>query len=144
MKADDEPVIMRVCFQEGTSAALISELVSEYPFTSLRGNPLVFPAEDGGLRLLFQRPPSDDDDDDQPRVDDDSELVFDGGVRFSIVPVDEKGRGPFLDISRLNEGRKGLPAVIREKQVCKKMVEKLQQHDSFASSRIRAFGSGSF
>ena len=126
--ANEEPVIMRCVFQDGTTDSLVRKLIESYAFDTLRNyNSLT--KDEQGLRVLFQR--------------EDDEAALDGGLRFDVV-YEKDGRGPFLDIARVNDGRDGLPAVIREKQVCRKVVAHLERYEAFSSSRIRAFGSGSF
>ena len=125
-----DPVIMRVSFRDWTEASLVRSLVGAFPFDTLRNLQSAEETDGGNVwRLLFTR--------------DSGEL--DGGLKLGVV-FENDGRGPFLDISRLSDGRAkdDLPPVIREKQVGKKIVAALERDDSFLSSRIRAFGSGSF
>ena len=131
-RSDDEPVLMRIVFKDGTTEATVRQLVQSFPYETLRSNPMTEEAADGGLRLLF-------------RTEEDGAMRLDGGLLFEIIYEDD-GRGPFLHLSRLNDGRAKdeLPPVIREKQVMRKVVAKLEEDASFASSRIRPYGSGSF
>ena len=134
-RKEDEPVLMRVSFKDGTAASDVRELVGKFPFETLAGNPYTQEVE-SDLRLIFRKPSESDAD----------ALVDDGGLLFETL-FESDGRGPFLDISRRNDGRDlpaQLPPVIREKQVCRKLVANLEQSECFASSRIRPFGSGSF
>ena len=129
-RSADEPVLVRVSFKDGISSEAILKLVAEYPFQTLSGSPQAT-IEQTGLRLLFRR-------------EDDGGLQLDGGLLFEAV-VEEDGRGTFLDISRLNDGRgDAMPPVIREKQVCKKVVAKLEENQYFSYARNRPYGSGSF
>ena len=48
--------------------------------------------------------------------------------------------GPTLDVVRISEGLGEMAPVIREKQACKKVSRHLEEHESYASTRLRSFG----
>ena len=155
VEEDENPVLMRVVFKEGTTSEAARELIRTYPFDKLRGLPYTEDDGNGALRFISRTEEAQAVDasdgieigsaDTYEKVSrgDATEdgLYLDGGLLFSVVSNDGD---LFLDISRLNDGRpKGaLPAVIREKQTMKKVTGHLG--DMVSSSRIRAFGSGSF
>ena len=68
------------------------------------------------------------------------ESVPDGGMAFRVVDADPLA----LEASRVVADPDELPKVIREKQLCKKMLAWLEQRVECTSSSLRPVGSGSF
>ena len=139
-----EPVLMRAIFSEGTTAARVISLLESFPLEGLSGTPTTETVEDG-VRLLFRRPEADD-----PgtlaaaaTVVDDGTLLPDGGLFFRVMRTDDGSRIA-LEASRIAEGIGEMPKVIREKQVCKKMLAKIQESEDCKSAGFRPVGSGSF
>jgi hypothetical protein len=66
--------------------------------------------------------------------------VPDGGMAFRVVDADPLA----LEASRVVADKEELPKVIREKQLCKKMLAWLEGRVECTSSSLRPVGSGSF
>ena len=118
---------MRVAFNEQASVDSVMGLLRDYPFEKLR-NARAPEWSSDGLRLTFER-------------DDDAALY--GGLAFSVTPAGtypNPNGGPTLDVSRISEGLGEMAPVIREKQACKKVSRYLEEHESYASTRLRSFG----
>ena len=135
---------MRAVFADGTTAARVVALIEAFPLQGLSGAPTAETVEDG-VRILFRR----------SRIEasgtlaaaaavvDDGTLLPDGGLFFRVVPTDD-GTAVALVASRIAAGIEDMPKVIREKQVCKKMLAKIKESVDCKSAGFRPVGSGSF
>lgn len=124
----EECMLMRIFFTEAASVESVVALLRTYPFEKLRNARTPDWSADG-LRLTFSR------------EDDDSALY--GGLAFAVAPAGthpNPSSGPTLDVSRISEGLGEMAPVIREKQACKKLSRYLEEHELYASTRLRSFG----
>ena len=118
-------MLLSIFFNDGTTVAEVEALVHSYPFESLRGFASVDKDAPDGTRLTFAE---------------------DGGARFVAVPDDnDAALISCLDIWRVAEGMGDIAPVIREKQLCRKMVDHIIQNDGgrlYKRHYKRPFGSG--
>ena len=146
----DQPVLMRIVFAATTSASEVREAIIDYPVCDLPGAPTASTAEDGAQLMLWCAPPEGDayasevkrrsrcEIDRVPYAGGDS--VPDGGMAFRI----STDGAVALEASRVVADADELPKVIREKQLCKKMLAWLEGRVECTSSSLRPVGSGSF
>ena len=146
----DQPVLMRIVFASTTTASEVREAIGEYPVCDLPGAPTASTAEDGAQLMLWCAPPEGDayasevkrrsrcEIDRVPYAD--GESVPDGGMAFRI----STDGAVALEASRVVADKDELPKVIREKQLCKKMLAWLEGRVECTSSSLRPVGSGSF
>ena len=121
----EDCMLLSIFFNDGTTVAEVEALVHSYPFEGLRGFASVDKDAPDGTRLTFAE---------------------DGGARFVAVP-DETDAALIscLDIWRVAEGMGDIAPVIREKQLCRKMVDHIIQNDGgrlYKRHYKRPFGSG--
>ena len=145
----DQPVLMRIVFGPTTTASEVREAIGEYPVCDLPGAPTAT-TECGAQLMLWRAPPEGDayasevkrrsrcEIDRVPYAGGDS--VPDGGMAFRVVDADPLA----LEASRVVADPGELPKVIREKQLCKKMLAWLEGRVECTSSSLRPVGSGSF
>ena len=145
----DQPVLMRIVFAPTTTASDVREAIGEYPVCDLPGAPTATTA-DGAQLMLWRAPPEGDayasevkrrsrcEIDRVPYAD--GESVPDGGMAFRVVNAEPLA----LEASRVVADPGELPKVIREKQLCKKMLAWLEARLECTSSSLRPVGSGSF
>ena len=124
--------------------------IDAYPVCDLPGAPTASTADDGAQLMLWCAPPEGDayasevkrrsrcEIDRVPYAGGDS--VPDGGMAFRVVDADPLA----LEASRVVADPDELPKVIREKQLCKKMLAWLEQRVECTSSSLRPVGSGPF
>ena len=127
---------MRVVFRKGVDEAWVRDTVSGLPFLELLGKRVLLRVElDDASALVKLTFRSDELDSEDP----------DGGFRLNVQPASSEALGPTLEVARHNDGRLAddIP-VITEKQTLRKLQRRLEALDEYDSSRIRAFGSGSF
>ena len=146
----DQPVLMRIVFAATTTASEVREAISDYPVCDLPGAPTASTADDGAQLLLWRAPPEGDayasevkrrsrcEIDRVPYAG--GESVPDGGMAFRI----STDGAVALEASRVVADPGELPKVIREKQLCKKMLAWLEGRVECTSSSLRPVGSGSF
>ena len=146
----DQPVLMRVVFAPSTTASAVRDAIDAYPVCDLPGAPTATTADDGAQLMLWRAPPEGDayasevkrrsrcEIDRVPYAG--GESVADGGMAFRVVDADLLA----LEASRVVADPDELPKVIREKQLCKKMLAWLEQRVECTSSSLRPVGSGSF
>ena len=146
----DQPVLMRIVFAPTTTASDVRQAITDYPVCDLPGAPTASTADDGTQLMLWCAPPEGDayasevkrrsrcEIDRVPYAGGDS--VADGGMAFRVVEADPLA----LEASRVVADPDELPKVIREKQLCKKMLAWLEQRVECTSSSLRPVGSGSF
>ena len=132
----DQPVLMRLVFAPTTTASDVRQAITDYPVCDLPGAPTATTA-DGAQLMLWCAPPEGDayasevkrrsrcEIDRVPYAG--GESVADGGMAFRVVADPDE-----------------LPKVIREKQLCKKMLAWLEGRVECTSSSLRPVGSGSF
>ena len=145
----DQPVLMRIVFAPSTTASAVRDAIDAYPVCDLPGAPTATTEGDAQL-MLWCAPPDGDayaaevkrrsrcEIDRVPYAGGDS--VADGGMAFRISTD-----GPVaLEASRVVADPDELPKVIREKQLCKKMLAWLEDRVECTSSSLRPVGSGSF
>ena len=123
----EECTLMRVLFNDRATVDSVMGLLRSYPFEKLRNSRAPEWSADG-LRLTFEH-------------DEDSSLY--GGLAFSVAQAGtypNPNEGPTLDVVRISEGLGEMAPVIREKQACKKVSRHLEEHESYASTRLRSFG----
>ena len=145
----DQPVLMRIVFAPTTTASEVREAITDYPVCDLPGAPTAT-TEDGTQLMLWCAPPEGDayasevkrrsrcEIDRVPYAG--GESVADGGMAFRVVDADLLA----LEASRVVADPDELPKVIREKQLCKKILAWLEQRVECTSSSLRPVGSGSF
>ena len=145
----DQPVLMRIVFAPTTTASDVRQAITDYPVCDLPGAPTATTA-DGAQLMLWCAPPEGDayasevkrrsrcEIDRVPYAGGDS--VPDGGMAFRVVDADPLA----LEASRVVDDKDELPKVIREKQLCKKMLAWLEGRVECTSSSLRPVGSGSF
>ena len=137
-----EPVLMRVVLVDGAPEAA-RDAVQSYPVNELPGAPSLERDADGA-RVLFRKP-ADAADADEMKRRGQCEIdgvpyaggVADGGMRFRVVENT-------VEASRVAADPDELPKVIREKQLCKKMLARLEDRVGVRESSFRPVGSGSF
>mmetsp|Transcript_9871 Transcript_9871/g.26214 ORF Transcript_9871/g.26214 Transcript_9871/m.26214 type:complete len:170 (-) Transcript_9871:45-554(-) len=146
----DQPVLMRIVFASTTTASDVRQAIIDYPVCDLPGAPTAT-TEDGAQLMLWCAPPEGDayasevkrrsrcEIDRVPYAGGDS--VPDGGMAFRIST---DGAAVALEASRVVADKDELPKVIREKQLCKKMLAWLEGRVECTSSSLRPVGSGSF
>ena len=146
----DQPVLMRIVFAATTTASDVRQAIKEYPVCDLPGAPTASTADDGAQLMLWRAPPEGDayasevkrrsrcEIDRVPYAGRDS--VPDGGMAFRISTDGALA----LEASRVVDDKDELPKVIREKQLCKKMLAWLEGRVECTSSSLRPVGSGSF
>ena len=124
---------MKALFTKETSDGQLRAAVDAIPFAELLGQRVLLRAEPdaggGGVRLIFRKDVAGSNDPD-------------GGLCVNVVSQTEV-LGPVVATARIKGGDQ-MDAVIREKQVLRKIQRSLESVDGYVSSRIRAFGSGSF
>ena len=145
----DQPVLMRVVFAPATTASEVRQAIGEYPVCDLPGAPTATMA-DGAQLMLWCAPPEGDAYASEVKrrsrceIDrvpyDGGESVADGGMAFRVVDADPLA----LEASRVVADPGELPKVIREKQLCKKMLAWLEGRVECTSSSLRPVGSGAF
>jgi len=145
----DQPVLMRIVFAPSTTASAVRDAIDAYPVCDLPGAPTATTA-DGAQLMLWCAPPEGDayasEVKRRSRCEIDrvayagGESVPDGGMAFRVVEADPLA----LEASRVVADPGELPKVIREKQLCKKMLAWLEQRVECTSSSLRPVGSGSF
>ena len=146
----DQPVLMRIVFAPATTASEVRKIIKEYPVCDLPGAPTASTADDGAQLMLWCAPPEGDayasevkrrsrcEIDRVPYAGGDA--VPDGGMAFRVVDAEPLA----LEASRVVADPGELPKVIREKQLCKKMLAWLEGRVECTSSSLRPVGSGSF
>ena len=147
----DQPVLMRIVFASTTTASEVREAIGEYPVCDLPGAPTAATNDDDGAQLMLWRAPPEGDAyasevkrrsrceiDRVPYAG--GESVPDGGMAFRI----STDGAVALEASRVVSNPDELPKVIREKQLCKKMLAWLEGRVECTSSSLRPVGSGSF
>ena len=146
----DQPVLMRIVFAPSTTASAVRDAIDAYPVCDLPGAPTATTADDGAQLMLWCAPPEGDayasevkrrsrcEIDRVPYAGGDS--VPDGGMAFRI----STDGAVALEASRVVANKDELPKVIREKQLCKKMLAWLEGRVECTSSSLRPVGSGSF
>ena len=121
----EDCMLLSIFFNDGTTVEEVEALVHSYPFEGLRGFASVDKDAPDGTRLTFAE---------------------DGGARFVAVPDDNDATLiSCLDIWRVAEGMGDIAPVIREKQLCRKMVDHIIQNDGgrlYKRHYKRPFGSG--
>ena len=145
----DQPVLMRIVFAPTTTASEVRDAIDAYPVCDLPGAPTA--STKGGAQLMFWCAPTEGEAyasevkrrsrceiDRVPYAGGDS--VPDGGMAFRVVEADPLA----LEASRVVADPGELPKVIREKQLCKKMLAWLEGRVECTSSSLRPVGSGSF
>ena len=145
----DQPVLMRIVFAATTTASDVRQAITDYPVCDLPGAPTA--STKGGAQLMLWCAPTEGEAyasevkrrsrceiDRVPYAGGDS--VADGGMAFRVVEADPLA----LEASRVVADPDELPKVIREKQLCKKMLAWLEQRVECTSSSLRPVGSGSF
>ena len=145
----DQPVLMRIVFAPSTTASAVRDAIDAYPVCDLPGAPTA--STKGGAQLMLWCAPTEGEAyasevkrrsrceiDRVPYAGGDS--VADGGMAFRVVDADPLA----LEASRVVADPDELPKVIREKQLCKKMLAWLEQRVECTSSSLRPVGSGSF
>ena len=145
----DQPVLMRIVFAPSTTASAVRDAIDAYPVCDLPGAPTA--STKGGAQLMLWCAPTEGEAyasevkrrsrceiDRVPYAGGDS--VPDGGMAFRVVEADPLA----LEASRVVADPGELPKVIREKQLCKKMLAWLEQRVECTSSSLRPVGSGSF
>ena len=145
----DQPVLMRIVFAPTTTASDVRQAITDYPVCDLPGAPTATTA-DGAQLMLWCAPPEGDayasEVKRRSRCEIDrvayagGESVPDGGMAFRVVDADPLA----LEASRVVADPDELPKVIREKQLCKKMLAWLESRVECTSSSLRPVGSGSF
>ena len=145
----DQPVLMRIVFAPATTASEVRQAIKEYPVCDLPGAPTASTA-DGAQLMLWRAPPEGDayasevkrrsrcEIDRVPYAG--GESVADGGMAFRIST--DGAVAP--EASRVVADPDEQPKVIREKQLCKKMLAWLEGRVECTSSSLRPVGSGSF
>ena len=145
----DQPVLMRVVFAPSTTASAVRDAIDAYPVCDLPGAPTATTAEDGAQLMLWRAPPEGEsyasevkrrsrcEIDRLPYAG--GESVADGGMAFRI----STDGAVALEASRV-VADPDEPKVIREKQLCKKMLAWLEDRVECTSSSLRPVGSGSF
>ena len=145
----DQPVLMRIVFAPSTTASAVRDAIDAYPVCDLPGAPTATTA-DGAQLMLWCAPTEGEayasevkrrsrcEIDRVPYAGGDS--VPDGGMAFRVVEADPLA----LEASRVVADPGELPKVIREKQLCKKMLAWLEDCVECTSSSLRPVGSGSF
>ena len=146
----DQPVLMRIVFAPSTTASAVRDAIDAYPVCDLPGAPTASTADDGAQLMLWCVPPEGDayasEVKRRARCEIDrvayagGDSVADGGMAFRVVEADPLA----LEASRVVADPDELPKVIREKQLCKKMLAWLEQRVECTSSSLRPVGSGSF
>ena len=147
--SSDQPVLMRIVFAPATTASDVRQAITDYPVCDLPGAPTA--TTEGGAQLMLWRAPPEGDAyasevkrrsrceiDRVPYAGGDS--VADGGMAFRVVEAETLA----LEASRVVADKDELPKVIREKQLCKKMLAWLEGRVECTSSSLRPVGSGSF
>ena len=146
----DQPVLMRIVFAPTTTASDVRQAITDYPVCDLPGAPTASTADDGAQLMLWCAPPEGDayasevkrrsrcEIDRVPYAG--GESVADGGMAFRI----STDGAVALEASRVVADPDELPKVIREKQLCKKMLAWLEGRVECTSSSLRPVGSGSF
>ena len=145
----DQPVLMRIVFAATTTASDVRQAITDYPVCDLPGAPTA--TTEGGAQLMLWRAPPEGDAyasevKRRSRCEIDrvayagGDSVADGGMAFRVVEADPLA----LEASRVVADPDELPKVIREKQLCKKMLAWLEQRVECTSSSLRPVGSGSF
>ena len=147
----DEPVLMRIVFAPSTTASAVRDAIDAYPVCVLPGAPTASTADDGAQLMLWCAPPEGDSYASEvkrrSRCEIDrvayagGESVPDGGMAFRVVDADPLA---LHEASRVVADPDELPKVIREKQLCKKMLAWLEGRVECTSSSLRPVGSGSF
>ena len=145
----DQPVLMRIVFAPSTTASAVRDAIDAYPVCDLPGAPAA--STKGGAQLMLWCAPTEGEAyasevkrrsrceiDRVPYAGGDS--VPDGGMAFRVVEADPLA----LEASRVVADPGELPKVIREKQLCKKMLAWLEGRVECTSSSLRPVGSGSF
>ena len=145
----DQPVLMRIVFAPSTTASAVRDAIDAYPVCDLPGAPTA--STKGGAQLMLWCAPTEGEAyasevkrrsrceiDRVPYAGGDS--VPDGGMAFRVVEADPLA----LEASRVVADPDELPKVIREKQLCKKMLAWLEARVECTSSSLRPVGSGSF
>ena len=145
----DQPVLMRIVFAPTTTASDVRQAITDYPVCDLPGAPTATTA-DGAQLMLWCAPPEGDayasEVKRRSRCEIDripyagGESVADGGMAFRI----STDGAVALEASRVVDDPDELPKVIREKQLCKKMLAWLEGRVECTSSSLRPVGSGSF
>lgn len=145
----DQPVLMRVVFAQSTTASEVRDAIDAYPVCDLPGAPTATTAN-GAQLLLWCAPPegeayaSETKRRSQCEIDRvpyaGGESIPDGGLAFRVVEAESLA----LEASRVVTDPDELPKVIREKQLCKKMLAWLEDRVECTSSSLRPVGSGSF
>ena len=146
----DEPVLMRIVFAPSTTASDVRDAIDAYPVCDLPGAPTATTSDDGAQFMLWCAPAEGEsyasevkrrsrcEIDRVPYAD--GESVPDGGMAFRI----STDGAVALEASRVVADKDELPKVIREKQLCKKMLAWLEGRVECTSSSLRPVGSGSF
>ena len=146
----DQPVLMRIVFAPSTTASAVRDAIDAYPVCVLPGAPTASTADDGAQLMLWRAPPEGEsyaaevkrrsrcEIDRVPYAG--GESVADGGMAFRI----STDGAVALEASRVVADKDELPKVIREKQLCKKMLAWLEGRVECTSSSLRPVGSGSF
>ena len=145
----DQPVLMRIVFAPTTTASDVRQAITDYPVCDLPGAPTATTA-DGAQLMLWCAPPEGDAYASEVKRRSRCEIdrvayaggdsVADGGMAFRVVEADPLA----LEASRVVADPDELPKVIREKQLCKKMLAWLEARVECTSSSLRPVGSGSF
>ena len=146
----DQPVLMRIVLAQPTTASAVRDAIDAYPVCDLPGAPTAA-TEDGAQLLLWCAPPegeayaSETKRRSQCEIDRvpyaGGESIPDGGLAFRVVDADS---AVALEASRVVADPDELPKVIREKQLCKKVLAWLEGRVECTSSSLRPVGSGSF
>ena len=146
----DQPVLMRIVFAPTTTASDVRQAITDYPVCDLLPGAPTATTEGGAQLMLWCAPPEGDayasevkrrsrcEIDRVPYAD--GESVPDGGMAFRVVDAEPLA----LEASRVVADPGELPKVIREKQLCKKMLAWLEGRVECTSSSLRPVGSGSF
>ncbi len=146
----DQPVLMRIVFAPTTTASDVRQAITDYPVCDLPGAPTASTADNGAQLMRLCAPPEGDayasevkrrsrcEIDRVPYAG--GESVPDGGMAFRI----STDGAVALEASRVVADKDELPKVIREKQLCKKMLAWLEGRVECMSSSLRPVGSGSF
>ena len=145
----DQPVLMRIVFAPTTTESDVRQAITDYPVCDLPGAPTA--TTEGGAQLMLWRAPPEGDAyasevKRRPRCEIDRvpyagrDSVPDGGMAFRI----STDGAVALEASRVVADKDELPKVIREKQLCKKMLAWLEGRVECTSSSLRPVGSGSF
>ena len=145
----DQPVLMRIVFAPSTTASAVRDAIDAYPVCDLPGAPTAS-TEGGAQLMLWCVPPEGDAYASEVKRRSRCEIdrvayaggdsVADGGMAFRVVDADPLA----LEASRVVADKDELPKVIREKQLCKKMLAWLEARVECTSSSLRPVGSGSF